>query len=90
MSVGVQIAQQLDSLTAVVACRHIWPRWRCRAVGVLRHGGGQRLPPAPAKVTRLRLSGDIEDMTQSLTQLPAGQLVVIGSPGAGKSTPDPE
>jgi len=43
-------------------------------------------PAAPVKVTRLRLSGDLADMTQALGELPFRQLVVIGSPGAGKST----
>ncbi len=43
-------------------------------------------PAAPVKVTRLRLSGDLADMTHALGELPFRQLVVIGSPGAGKST----
>lgn len=43
-------------------------------------------PAPPVKVTRLRLSGDLEDMIQMLAQLRIRQLVVIGSPGAGKST----
>lgn len=43
-------------------------------------------PAPPVKVTRLRLSGDLEDMIRTLAQLQIRQLVVIGSPGAGKST----
>jgi energy-coupling factor transporter ATP-binding protein EcfA2 len=43
-------------------------------------------PAPPVKVRRLRLSGDLADMTRTLAQLPIRQLVVIGSPGAGKST----
>lgn len=34
----------------------------------------------------LRLAGDIDDMARTLTRLPSRQLVVIGAPGAGKST----
>jgi len=48
--------------------------------------GADRLPPAPARVTRLRLAGDIDTVTHTLARLPSRQLVVIGAPGAGKST----
>ncbi|HET8681962.1 MAG TPA: hypothetical protein VFM54_08820 [Micromonosporaceae bacterium] len=48
--------------------------------------GADRLPLPPARVTRLRLAGDVDEMTRALTRLPSRQLVIIGAPGAGKST----
>jgi hypothetical protein len=47
---------------------------------------GRHRPAPPVKVTGLRLSGDLPGMTRMLAGLPVRQLVVIGSPGAGKST----
>jgi hypothetical protein len=56
------------------------------AVAPVEQVGADRLPPAPARVTRLKLSGDVEVMAERLAGVSAGQVVVIGGPAAGKST----
>ncbi|MFD1365961.1 hypothetical protein [Actinoplanes sichuanensis] len=60
-------------------------RWRIteRPVGV---------PPdevtdlGPARVTRLRLAGEVQDLAETWRRLPFRRLVVIGRPGAGKTS----
>ncbi|MFB9410298.1 NACHT domain-containing protein [Dactylosporangium matsuzakiense] len=48
--------------------------------------GSDRLPAAPARVTRLRLAGGVDELARLVSELPARQVVVIGEPGVGKST----
>ncbi|GAB3831853.1 NACHT domain-containing protein [Dactylosporangium cerinum] len=92
-ALAVEVARQWRAELSARGLGHLDPsavRWATtsRPVGVPPEEivGGDRLPPSPVRVTRLRLSGRVEDMARMLANSPARQVAIIGSPGSGKST----
>ncbi|HET8660729.1 MAG TPA: NACHT domain-containing protein [Micromonosporaceae bacterium] len=90
---AAQVLRQWQDELSVRGMGHLDPirlRWSATGRPVMPSPaevvGADRLPPAPVRVTRLRLAGDLDTVTRTLTRLPSRQLVVIGAPGAGKST----